>query len=160
MIDKNNFWPVAIIGVLGVTVAANGVLLYEANRGDATALETDYYRKAIQWDSTAAQATRNVALGWRLTGSLGPTGRIAVRLVDRDGAPIDGAVVSLEGFAIAHGTGDFRATMTEAADHEYAGAVALAHGGLHEVRFIVTRGGERFTATLRGTPGGDLTPHS
>jgi nitrogen fixation protein FixH len=160
MINRNNFWPVAIVGVLGVTVLANGVLLYEATRGDATAYESDYYRKAVLWDSTVAQAGRNAALGWRLSGSFDPSGRISVRLVDRAGAPVDRATVSLEGFAIAHGTGDFRATMAEGTDHRYDSTVPLAHGGLHEVRFTAVRGAERFTATLRGTPGGELTPRS
>lgn len=158
MITKNNFWPVAIVGVLLVTVLANGFLLYEANQGDAAAIESDYYRKAVTWDSTAAQAGRNVALGWRLTGTLGASGAVSVALTDRTGAPIDSAQVSLEGFAVAHGTGGFSARLAETADHRYGGAVALGHPGLHELRFTVTRGADRFTATLRATPGGDLTP--
>lgn len=160
MINRNNFWPIAIAGVLGVTVVANGFLLYEANAGDASGLESDYYRKAVNWDSTAAQARRNVSLGWRLVGAMDRQGAITVQLMTPNGAPIDSAAISADGFAVAHGSGAFSATLTPTADHQYRASVRLEHLGLHEIRFTVVHGADRFTATMRGEPGGPLTPRA
>ncbi|MEZ4456629.1 MAG: FixH family protein [Gemmatimonadales bacterium] len=58
-----------MIGVLAITVGANGYMLYEANRGMA-AVEPDYYQKAVDFDSTMAQARRNASLGWRVDAAL------------------------------------------------------------------------------------------
>ncbi len=160
MITRDNIWPIAIAGVLGVTVLANGVLLYEANKGDGSAYEEDYYRKAVEWDSTAAQSRRNASLGWRLVGSLDRSGVISVQLLGPAGAPLDSARIALDGFAVAHATGAFSARLTPSPDHRYGASVRLDHSGLHEVRFTVLRGADRFTETLRGEPGGPLTPRT
>lgn len=158
MINKSNAWPIAIAAVLGLTVVANGFLLYEANKGDGAAIEQDYYRKAVQWDSTAAQARRNVALGWHLVGSLDRQGRVSVQLLDPAWRPLDGARISLNGFAVAHTSGEFSTTLTPGPSHRYEASVRLGHPGLHEIRFNALRGADRFTATLRGEPGGSLAP--
>ena len=87
---KGALWPIAIAGVLGGTVAANAFILVEANRGNV-AIEPDYYRKAVAWDSTLAQAGRNAQLAWRITarsctvchqmvhGSNAPSGKALLR---------------------------------------------------------------------------------
>lgn len=160
MINRDNFWPITVAGVLCVTVVANGVLLYEATKGDGNSYEADYYRKAVEWDSTAAQSRRNASLGWRLVGSLDRNGAISVQLLGPAGDPLDSARISLEGFAVAHASGAFSAQLMPSPDHRYGASVRLDHPGLHEVRFTVLRGADRFTETLRGEPGGPLTPRT
>jgi hypothetical protein len=157
MIKNGALWPVAIAGVLGVTIVANAFILVEANGGHV-AIESDYYGKAVRWDSTMAQNGRNVELGWRLTASLDPSGRLAARLENSDGAPIEGAALSVEGFPIAFDDGSFAANLEPASASGYVGSVRLAHGGLHELRFEARKNGERFTATLRGIPGQPFAP--
>lgn len=154
MKSKAVLWPVALIGVLGVTVAANGFILYEANRGQA-ALEPDYYRKAVRWDSTMAQSVRNQALGWHVAAELDRNGRLLATVSGPDGASIADARVSVEGFAIAFEDGGFAADLAREGSG-YDGAVALRHPGLHELRFTVDRGPDRFTSVLRGEPGGSF----
>jgi nitrogen fixation protein FixH len=154
---KAALWPIAIVGVLGVTVAANGVLIYQANRGNV-ALESDYYRKAVQWDSTLAQAARNAELGWKITASLGVDGRLTARLENGAGHPIAGAAVSVEGFAVAYANGAFAVDLEPVDGAGYGGSIRLTHGGLHELRFRASKNGERFTATLRGAPGASFVP--
>ena len=154
--NKGAFWPIAIAGVLGVTVVANGFILYEANHGP-TAVEPDYYRKAVDWDSTLAQETRNGVLGWQLTASLGKDGELAARLASASGAPIEGATISVQGFAIAY-DGELTTDLTARPGAQYNGIVRLSHGGLHELRFLVRQGRDRFTAVLRGVPGETLAP--
>ena len=150
-------WPIAIAGVLGLTVAANGFMLYEASRAGAEAIEPDYYQKALRWDSTMAQAERNVALGWRLAARLERDGTVSVQLADRTGAPLAGAVVTLEGFGLAGAEVPYRATLAPDSLGGYAARVPL-HAGLNELRFTAIRGGDRYTTVLRGAPGERLVP--
>jgi nitrogen fixation protein FixH len=146
-------WPMAIVGVLAITVGANVVLLYEAGGRDAAAIEPDYYRKAVAWDSTLARRAHDAALGWRLDADLGPPGRdgtpLAVRLTDASGAPLEDAAITVEAIHNAEGAHRLRAALRPAPGGGYATLLPLAHRGLWELRFDVTRGGEHFAATLR-----------
>ena len=52
--------------VLALTVAGNLWVMRIANADPSFSVEPDYYRKAVDWDSTMAQRARNEALGWQL----------------------------------------------------------------------------------------------
>ena len=153
MMSKGSGWPIALGGVLAITVAANGFLLFQALRDGGMPIESDYYRKAVDWDSTMAQSARNRTLGWRLDATLDPRGNLSVELTDSAGRPVTGAVVSVAGFAIAFTDGGFAASLTADDQKRYHASVALKHGGIHELRFRVIRGSDRFTSVLRGAPG-------
>ena len=151
-------WPVAIVGVLAVTVAANAVLFYAASDREAAAVEPDYYRRAVAWDSTRAQERRNQALGWRLVAELGAPGPegtpLGVLLVDAEGLPIEDATVSVEAIHNREATRPIRATLAPTAEDAparegYAVTLPLPRRGLWELRFVARRGDERFTADLR-----------
>ncbi len=157
MMAKGSWWPIGLGGVLALTVAANGWLLYQATRNGGTPIERNYYRKAVAWDSTMAQSAENRELGWQVGATLDTTGALSVELLDRAGNPMPDAAVSVEGFAVAFVDGDFAATLSAGPDRRYGARVALKHGGLHEIRVRIIRHGKRFTAVLRGAPGGAWT---
>ena len=94
------WWPIAIVGVLAVTVGANVALMVAARDPNAYVVEPDYYRKAVNWDSTMAQARASVALGWQVDAALRdwtPAGTpLRVQLADSTGAPLTGAAVRVE----------------------------------------------------------------
>lgn len=150
----SKLWPLAIVAVLGLTVGANGYLLMRANDVPMP-LERDYYQKAVAWDSTMAQAARNVALGWQLRATVDAAGALDVVLGDASGNSITDARIAVEAFPIAFSDGEAAATLTTD-NGRYRGALALPHPGLHEFRFLVTRGGDRFTTALRGALGTPL----
>jgi nitrogen fixation protein FixH len=147
-------WPLALAGVLGVTVVANVFLLYAANDHNAAVVEPDYYRKAVAWDSSAAGRDASDALSWRLEAALEPLGGdgagiLRVRVTDRGGAPVAfariacTAIHNLDAAARPHAEGVL--------DAEGAAALRLplARAGLWELRFEANRGAERFAVTLR-----------
>jgi len=146
-------WPLAIVGVLVITVGANAVLLYQASGRDAAAIEPDYYRKAVAWDSTLAQQAKNAALGWRLDAAFGAPERdgtpLTVRLADARGMALADAAITVEAIHNAEGSRRLHAALRPASGGAYAALLPLAHRGLWELRFEVVRHGERFTATLR-----------
>ena len=146
-------WPVALVSVLALTVIANFWVLWAAGDDQHLALEPDYYRKALAWDSTVAQRERNVALGWRATATLDRSGQLAVVVKDSAGATIPELVMTVEVIPIALAARAATVTLVDG-----VGRATLVHPGLHELRLVAMQGGTRFTSTLRGTPGGTFRP--
>ena len=146
-------WPWGIGAVLAATVAANGALLYVASGDPSFVIEPNYYAKAVAWDSTIAERARNDVLGWRLVPSLSPFSvrdgsRLTVTLVDDRGSSIDDAVVTVSALHVARAAEVLRATL----QHEratYVATLPVTHRGLWELRFDVTRRGQRFTHLAR-----------
>lgn len=146
-------WPLAIAGVLGLTVLANAFLFYRANDRSAAVVEPDYYRKAVQWDSTLAQARRDRELGWRIEASLGPLeaggSDLIARLTSLDGTPIAGAVIRVTAIHNLDAAHPVTAALEPAGGDAYRARLPLSHAGLWELRFEAVRGGDRFTGSLR-----------
>jgi len=154
-------WPVAVIAVLGITVAANAWLLVAAHDPNAAVVEPDYYRRALKWDSTAALAAASARLGWRADAAIGPLdadgrARVAVRLSAPDGRPIAGARVRVTAIhnrdAALH-----RTALLAERDAAYAGTLELRHAGLWELRIDASRGADRFVTRLRRDAGQGFT---
>ncbi|HEY3215970.1 MAG TPA: FixH family protein [Candidatus Eisenbacteria bacterium] len=146
-------WPLAVAAVLAATVIANAFLFIAAQDRNAAVVEPDYYRKAVEWDSTQAQERHNGELGWRLDAELGPGagGRVPlrVRLIDPDGRPLDGATGWVTAIHNAEAGNPVTAALARAPGGGYRATLRLHRGGLWELRFVIQRDAERFTATLR-----------
>lgn len=145
-------WPVAIAGVLAVTVAANVAVMVLAGGPDRAPIEPDYYRKAVAWDSTLAQDDRDAALGWTLDARLEPHADgamwIEARLAGRDGAPLDGAAIDVEAIHNRAPRPEV-ARLAPAGVGGYRARLPVARPGLWELRFTAIRAGVRFTHTVR-----------
>lgn len=151
---QGRIWPWALGTVLALTVAGNLWVLRIANADTSFAVEPDYYRKAVDWDSTMAQRGRNDALGWQLTVEsmhLDGAGAasLTVGLRDRAGLPVDGAVVQVAATHNAEAERIVAGSLAEMTDGRYTGPLAAQRAGIWELRFSVERGGERFTARVR-----------
>lgn len=146
---KSALWPIAVGGVLLVTVAANVVMLVLAGDPHASAVEPDYYAKAIAFDSTRAEETRSDALGWTAAASIDRGEGVRIHLNDRKGKPVDGATVRVT--AIHNLAPDQRpeATLEGVGGGLYRGAMPLERAGAWELRIRAVRGSERFDADLR-----------
>lgn len=155
LIPKHRVWPTIIITVLLGNLALGVVLYRVANDDTHAAVEPDYYRKALAWDATQAQAARNAALGWRVDASLpplAPTGPTMLTLEVRDaaGAPLTAPVATLEARQVAHADEVVTASATgDATPGEVRIPLALGREGLWELRLTIDRGADRFTEQLR-----------
>ena len=153
----DRLWPLSLVAVLGLTVGANAVLFWAANRGEGPSVEHDYYRRAVAWDSTLAEEARSRALGWRISAALSPPadgrGTLDLTVVDAQGAPVTGARVHVEGFAIAHSHLRLDAPMAEIGAGRYAVRLSVTRREWHEFRFSVARETARFAARVRCLPG-------
>jgi nitrogen fixation protein FixH len=146
-------WPIAIVGVLAITVGANIFLFKEARDGNGAATEPDYYRKGLAWDSTMAQARADVAMGWTLDAQAGPVGLglgvVTCTLKDSTGAPLTGATVTLEAIHNLEAEHYVHATLAPRAAGEYVSAPVLTRPGLWELRFTARRGAQVYTNVVR-----------
>ena len=150
-------WPVAIVCVLAITVAANIVLIVAANDPNGSAVEPDYYRKAVAFDSTMAERSADLKLGWRAEALLGrPSSRgtpLLVRLLDANGAPLDGAVVGVVAVHNLDAGHPVRGAVVGEGAGRYGASLPLAHEGRWELRLSVQRGSQRFSADLHQNTG-------
>ena len=151
---RGTMWPIGITVVLATTVAANIWVARIASADPSFAIEPDYYKKAITWDSTLAQGRQNTALGWRLTAQVdrvvaGTTTRLSARLVDATGALIDGATVRVSAFPVARAGEVQHATLGLTRAGVYDVPLAIERRGQWEMRFDVRVGPARFTDVAR-----------
>ena len=151
---RGAWWPIGITTVLATTVAANLWVMRIANDDPSFAIEPDYYKKAITWDSTLAQARQDSILGWRLTPHLqivAATGtiRISATLTDSLGTPISGAVVKVAALPVARASEVHEATLAAGGAGEYEGRLDARREGQWELRFDVRAGSTRFTEVAR-----------
>lgn len=145
-------WPLAVVGVLAVTVIANAAMLLVAGDPSQRAIEPDYYRKAVAWDSTLAERARSAALGWTLDARLEPAAggaRLRVSLADAAGAPLAGARVRVTALHNLEADRPTVADCGESTPGAYEASLPLRRAGLWELRVEAVRGAERFTTSLR-----------
>jgi hypothetical protein len=148
---RGRAWPWALAAILLASVLANVAFLVLATSDPAAAVEPDYYRKAVAWDSEMAQRQHNATLGWqaRAVLYLGAPGRLEVRLVDASGRPLNGAAI--EAFVMHNARASAQQAVTLSADGRgrYVAPIRAERPGVWEIRLDVRQGAERFTAVQR-----------
>ena len=151
---RGSWWPIGITAVLATTVAANIWVAVIASDDPSFAIERDYYKKAITWDSTLAQTRENERLGWRLTPAFGPIepkggARLRATLTDSTGAPISGAVVKVSALPVARANQVHELTLAAAEAGAYGAELDARRPGQWELRFDVKVGSAHFTEVAR-----------
>lgn len=157
--QKGWYWPWLLAAGLLATVTVNTVMLFAANSDrNGVAVEPDYYRKAVAWDSTLALQSESNALGWRAdatvsrddrpTASLTTAGNVTVTLTDRTGAAVTGVDVAV---TLIHNTAPndrIAIPLKENAPGVYSAFSRLSYLGRWELRVLASRGSERFASIL------------
>ena len=151
---KDRIWPTIVVVVLSGYVVFGISAARVATHDPNFSVEPDYYKKAVAWDSTLAQDRRNVALGWKLSPTLGPVGRghaarLAFDVRDAAGTRVPDVKVSIEARQVAHAEELIRATLSADSTGDYSGELPMGRAGLWEVRVVATRGADRFATSVR-----------
>lgn len=150
---SGRIWPWALGVVLALTVGGNLWVMQLANADPSFSVEPDYYRKAVEWDSTMAQQQRNATLGWQLSVEsmqvAGAQALLTVLLVDSVGAPIPDGTLSVDATHNALADQVVTTTLVPAGSGRYTGTIKGARPGIWELRLVATRGADRFTTRLR-----------
>lgn len=128
------------------------------------ALEPDYYRKAVAWDTQRELERQSQALGWHADLAAQPAPRargleLRVQLRDAQQRPLAGAAVHVQAFANARAARVLEAALLETAPGTYTADIPSNVLGLWEFRVEATRGAERFAEVLRqSVPPGQVSP--
>lgn len=151
---KGMGWPIGVAVILGATVAANIVVMRLANDDPAFAIEPDYYKKAVAFDSTLAEERRSLDLGWTASSSLEKSARdgestLTVTIVDAQHQPISGATVTVVALANARANDRITSSLREVSPGRYQSELAVHIAGEWEVRVDAVRGAEHFVASTR-----------
>lgn len=91
-------WPIFIGGLLSMSIAASGVIVWVATRPDAPRPIKGYYEAARAWDADEAVEEASRQLGWSVSYVLpadvphlaGMPRPVDVRVADREGTPVSG----------------------------------------------------------------------
>lgn len=146
-------WPIGITVVLGLTVVANFWVMRVANDDPSFAIEPDYYKKAVAFDSTIAEERRSATLGWSASASIvagGANGAtVTVTLRDAQQQPVQGATVRIAALANARANTILSANLTESAPGEYRAPLAAQRPGQWEVRVDAVKGTQHFVTSTR-----------
>jgi nitrogen fixation protein FixH len=152
MLTRGMSWPIGIGAILMLTVGANLVVYRVANNDPSFAIEPDYYRRAVAWDSTASERRVSAALGWSAPIELVRTGNaLTIRTApsDANSSPLIGAAISAQLFPIARSQHVDLVALTESTPGRYSATVPQTRAGLWEVRLSVTRGADRWASVER-----------
>jgi nitrogen fixation protein FixH len=149
---KRHYWALPV-GLLVAMTVGELFMVYTAVDDPGFAVEKDYYKKAVHWDSHMDQTAENQRLGWKLAletrpGKAGHV-ELLVRIRDERGRPVRGASVRVETFFNARASHILTADLRDAGDGSYQSALPIRHRGLWEFRFTATQGRARFTDVVR-----------
>jgi nitrogen fixation protein FixH len=150
-------WALAPVVMIASMLGGLGYMAHLATDDPSFAVEKDYYKKAIDWDSTQAQAATNARLGWSIDLSVEPRDQqlsLVVHAKDSHGAPLRNANVRVEAFANARASHVVKADLQPQTDGALAASIPLVRPGLWEFRFVVESAGQRFTEVVRRDVGG------
>ena len=151
---KGMGWPIGVAVILGATVVANLAVMRLASTDPAFAIEPDYYKKAVAFDSTLAEARESFALGWTATSTIAMSkgvgeSTLTVALDDAQQQPISGATVTVVALANARSGDRLTSSLREVAPGRYESTIAARFAGQWEVRVDAVRGGEHFVTSTR-----------
>jgi nitrogen fixation protein FixH len=82
------WFPVAMIGAMGIVFAVNGVMVYDALHSFPGAAGSDGFDLSNRYDHVLATAQRQAALGWQIEADVTATHQPSLLLADRNGAPL------------------------------------------------------------------------
>jgi nitrogen fixation protein FixH len=129
-------------------LAGLGTLARIATDDPSFAVESNYYQKAVAWDSTMAQLAENERLAWQAELAIAG-GAVVVQLTDKQRRVVPGVNVTLEAFPNARANRVLKVQLHELTPGRYGTKLAVDRAGLWEFRLTAQRGTDRYTATLR-----------
>ena len=146
-VKPNGFqWPLLVAGLLVAQVALGSTAAYLAVRDPAHAVTPGYHAKALAWEDQAKRRAASDRLGWR-AGAEFVGGELQVRIIDREGTPVRGAVVEATVFHHARGKEVAKLDLVANEAGVYSAPFHADRAGTWEVRLITRRGDDEFLWT-------------
>ena len=146
-IESGRIWIVAVIGLLALNVTVCAVTVVAATKDPvASAVEPDYYQRAVEWDQTRAAWPPPDRVGWSLRAEQTADGRVVFDLGLTDHT---GAAGRLEARHAGDTLETVSAPLAVRPDGRLVWNAADVSPGMWTVTLWIERDGVRATDTLR-----------
>lgn len=152
-------WPLGLVGLLVMSIVAQGIMVFFATRPDAPRPLRDYYQAGLHWDADEAVRAASRQLGWgvRVDVPSGPeyveamARPVDVFVSDRDGQPVRGLKGQLVALRPSDTGLNTSGALTELPQEpgRYRALVTFRAAGLWELALDVQAGGQRFVHVVR-----------
>ena len=150
-------WPLFIVGLLSMSVVTVVITVVAARSDGGPQVIDDYYRKAVNWDETAALQAASDALGWQAdiaipSDPLNTTARpVDITLVDREGRPIAEAQGTIRAFRPhrAQAVAERPLTAVPETPGLYRQVFPIQQAGLWDFEIIARKDTMTFITTIR-----------
>jgi nitrogen fixation protein FixH len=150
---KSRWIPWVFVGGFLVVVAVNAIMITFAVRSFTGLTTTEPYTKGLRFNDQIRETEVYERLGWKIAARFRPAGArlgtIEIRLADRDGAAITGAVVNAEFSRPVEKGHDFTLTLRIAGNGRYVGNAEFPLAGIWDVKYRIERGGDMLKARDR-----------
>ena len=147
--------PWTFVGMFGVILAVNGIMVAVAFETWSGLSTTEPYRRGLAHNKQAAEIERQERLGWQVALGFAQkapgTGELRLRAVKKAGRPILGATITARIVRPVAQGADFAVTLSGRGKGLYTTAVRFPKPGLWEVRYRIRGEGETVTAVGRIT---------
>ncbi len=145
--------PWTFVGMFGVILAANGIMVAFAFGTWSGLSADDPYRRGLAHNKHVETVTRQQELGWQVGLGFKPSGpgagELRLRALDREGRPILGANVTATVVRPVVRGQDFTVTLSGRGKGMYTPVVRFPKPGLWEVRYTIDGNGETVNAARR-----------
>ncbi len=150
---KGMGWPIGIVAILAATVGGNIAVIVLTKDDPSFAVEPDYYRKAVAWDSTQARIAQSDALVWTVSATVSDNVAgarvLTLNLLDQTGAAVHNAQLTGTLLHVARANDVQSVVFAETSSGQYAATVPMARRGMWELRLAAVRNAEQFQQTMR-----------
>ena len=143
------FFPLALIGGLGLVVLVNAGMVFAALHSFPGQAGQEDFELSNHYDAVLAREQREAALGWSVVAEADATGRTEVRLAGRDGAPLRGASVMASAERPLGAPERQSLAFSEVAAGRYVADVVLPMPGQWELTLTASFGAATVAATRR-----------
>ncbi|MFO1069635.1 MAG: FixH family protein [Geminicoccaceae bacterium] len=147
--------PWVFVAGFGVVLAANGTMIWYATTSFPGLVTTKAYDEGIAYNQNLEAAEAQAKLGWQPALTVRPLegfrGGLELRLLDRDGAPLDGATVSAKLERPVEVEHDFAVALEGRGGGRYAAAFDVPRVGVWDVHLVIRRGDASFVLDERVT---------
>jgi nitrogen fixation protein FixH len=140
--------PALFVAGLAIVVAVNGTMMWFAI-SSFSGLYSDHARdRGVHYNNIVAEQRARDALGWRVV-PVWKDGRIQVTLLQKTGAPLEGAHLVAELVRPTEKRAPVPVVWSDKGNGQFSGEVTLPERGNWDIDIVVDAQGHRFAETRR-----------
>jgi len=144
---KKIFITLAIF--FGVIFLANGTLIYLAASSDDGMVDSNYYSKGLNYQSTLNERLRQKAMDWTVDFKRDKSGEYRLKVIDRESKPIEEAKVNLIFFRPTQSGYDQNLSLKEEKPGFYSGKIELPLKGIWDVNIEIKKENKKWKKKQR-----------